>query len=573
MTRGTRDVVPDDPAHGATSAGEHDGADPTRTPPDVVDADDDADDDDPRVGDFDLGEVPSARSIRRYTARAARARAGASVGALLTDVYTAVTSVVISVLVVLGVVQQLGEALPPAPPVEAPGGLSLPALVGVLLLAAVGALLSTAGRLGPVGAEGAQAAWWLALPVDRRGLLRPAAARGPVVAALAGAAVVVVLDAGLLAVSGSGLVRSGLLGALVAAVVVLLAAVAQSRGVPRRRTAVAGDLVLVAAPLLAAAVVLTGRTPATLPSPSWGVVVVAAVVAGLLAALVDARLGALPGRTLREGGSAATQAVGAVVSLDSRELGRALTGGAAASVRRRTSRLRTARGPATALVTADLVVLRRSLRHVVQLVVAAGLPVLVTVVPQLASPVGVLVAVLLGGWMAASASAEGARWAEMAPVVDRLLPLEARTVRRLRMVVPGIAVLAWTLVAFAAVGTWAGYPLDWLVLGVAAVPVWAAAAVRAAYRPAPSWDKPLVATPAGALPTGVLAVVARGPDLVAFCLLPLWISIGLHTVTTLAVSAQLVLSVVAVLVASSVHHKSWLERAMEEQDERRKAGA
>ncbi|UCN15976.1 DUF6297 family protein [Cellulomonas iranensis] len=531
------------------------------------------DHDDPRVGDFELGEVPSASSIRRFTARAARSRAGASVGSLLTDVYTAVTSVVISVLIVLGVVQQLGEALPPAPPVHAPGGLSLPALVAVLLLAGIGALLSTAGRLGPVGAEGPQAAWWLPLPVDRRGLLRPAAARGPLVAALAGGAVVVVLDAGLLASGGGALVRSGLLGALVAAVVVLLAAVAQSRGVPRRRTAVVGDLVLVAAPVVALVLVLTGRTPASLPAPSWVAVAVAAVVAGLLAALVDARLGALPGRTLREGGSAATQAVGAVVSLDSRELGRALTGGAAASSHRRVSRLRTARGPATALVTADLVVLRRSLRHVVQLVVAAGLPVLATVVPQLASTVGVLVAVLVGGWMAASASAEGARWAEMAPVVDRLLPLEARTVRRLRMVVPGIAVLLWTVVTLGAVGVWAGAPVDWVLLGLAAVPVWAAAAVRAAYRPAPSWDKPLVATPAGALPTGVLQVVARGPDLIAFCLLPLWIAIGLHTVTTVMVTAQVALSAIAVTIASSVHDKGWLERMMEEQDERKKAGA
>ncbi|WP_307802573.1 DUF6297 family protein [Cellulomonas dongxiuzhuiae] len=529
--------------------------------------------DDPRVGDFDLGEVPSARSIRRFTAQAARAKAGASVGSLLTDVYTAVTSVVISVLIVLGVVQQLGSALPPAPPAHASGGLSLPALVALVLLAAAGALLSTAGRLGPVGAEGAQAAWWLPLPVDRRGLLRPSARRVPLVAALAGASVVVVLEAGLLARSGGDLLRAGLLGACLAGVVVLAAALAQTRGVPRRRIALAGDVVLVTAPVLATLVVLTGRTPAALPSPSWLVVVGAAATAALLATAVDRRLGVLPGRTLREGGSVATQAVGAVVSLDSRELGRALTGGVAPSVRRRVSRLRTARGPATALVTADLVVLRRSLRHVVQIVVAAGLPVLATAVPQLASTVGVLVAVLAGGWMAASASAEGARWAEMAPVLDRLLPLGHRTVRRLRMVVPGVVALLWSLVAFAVVGRWAGATQDWLMLGVVAAPVWAAAAVRAAYRPAPRWDKPLVATPAGALPTGVLSVIARGPDLVAFCLLPLWIAIGLGTVTTLMVTAQVWLSVIAVMIASSTAEKGWMERMLDDQEQRKGAAA
>ena len=530
-------------------------------------------DGDPRVGDFDLGEVPSARSIRRYTAQAARARAGASIGSLLTDVYSAATSVAISVLIVLGVVQALGESLPPAPPVQGDGGLSLPMLVACVLLAATGALLSTAGRLGPVGAEGAQAAWWLPLPVDRRGLLRPAAVRVPLVAALAGAVVVVVLEAGLLGHSGAALVRAGLLGAAAAAVVVLVAAVAQTVGVPRRRTALAGDVVVVAAPVLAALVVLGGRTPSVLPSPSWLVVAAAAAVAAGLAVVVDLRLGTLPGRTLREGGSVAAQAVGAVVSLDSRELGRALSGGTAASSRRWTSRLRTVRGPMTALVTADLVVLRRSLRHVVQVVVAAGLPVLATVVPQLASPVGVLVAVLVGGSMAASASAEGARSAEMAPVLDRLLPLADKTVRRLRMVVPGIVMLAWSLVATTAVGAWAGSTLDWVVLGVAATPVWAAAAVRAAYRPAPRWDKPLIATPAGALPSGVLQVIARGPDLLAFCLLPLWIAVGLTTVTTVMVSAQVVLSVIAVLIASSTATKGWMERMLEEQDQRKGAAA
>ena len=530
-------------------------------------------DDDPRVGGFDLGEVPSARSIRRFTAQAARARAGASIGSLLTDLYSVVTSIVISVLIVLGVVQQLRDSLPPAPPVQEPGGLSLPMLGAFLLLAAAGALLSTAGSLGPVGTEGAQSAWWLPLPVDRRGLLRPAAARLPLVAALAGGAVVVVLEAGLLARGGADLVRAGLLGAVTAAVVVLVAGLAQSLGATRRRIALAGDAVLVAAPVLAGAVVLAGRTPATLPSPAWPVVLAAAGLAAVLAVLLDRRLGDLPGRTLREGGSVAAQAVGAVVSLDSRELGRALSGGAVATTRRRVSRLRTARGPATALVTADLVVLRRSLRHLVQLVVAAGLPLLATVVPQLASPVGVLVAVLLGGWMASSASAEGARWAEMAPILDRLLPLGDRTVRRLRMVVPGVVMLVWSLVAFAAVGRWAGATPDWLALAVASAPVWAAAAVRAAYRPAPRWDKPLIATPAGALPTGVLQVIARGPDLVALCLLPLWIAIGLTTVSTIMVTSQLVLSVVAVMIASSTAEKGWMERMLEEQDQRKGASS
>ncbi|MCC2312989.1 DUF6297 family protein [Cellulomonas xiejunii] len=528
--------------------------------------------DDPQVGDFELGEVPSAREIRRFTARAARARAGVGAGSLLTELYTVSVSVVLSVLIVMGIVQQLGAGLPDGPPTAQPGGLSLPVLVATILLAALGALLSTAGRLGPVGAEGAQAAWWLPLPVDRRGLLRPAAVRVPLAAALAGGVVVVVLEAGLLESRDGELVRAGVLGAAVAALVVLVAAVAQSRGVPRRRTALAGDLLLVAAPVLAALVALSGRTPTALPSVTWAAVAAVIALVGVLAVVVDRRLAVLPGRTLREGGSVATHAVGAVVSLDSRELGRALSGGVAAASRRRTSRLSTVRGPMTALVTADLVVLRRSLRHVVQIVVAAGLPVLATVVPQLAGPVGILVTVLLGGWMMSSASAEGSRWAEMAPVIDRLLPLGDRTVRRLRMVVPGLVALVWSVVVFTAVGRWAGATQDWLLLGVSAAPVWAAAAVRAAYRPAPRWDKPLISTPAGALPMGVMQVIARGPDLVAFCLLPVWVAIAVGTVTTIMVIGQVWMSVIAVMIASSTAEKGWMERMLEEQDQR-KAGA
>ncbi len=520
------------------------------------------------VRPYETGPVPAARSIRRFTAEAARVRADARVGALLGDVYAAVLSVAIAVGIALGVVQQLRVALPPPPDVATPGGLSLPVVVAVLLLAAAGALVSLAGRLGPVGAGGAEGAWWLPLPVDRRGLLRPAAVRLPVLAALAGAVVVVLLEAGLLGRTGAELGRSVLVGAAGAAALVLAAALVQSAGVPRRTTALGGDLVLAAAPLTAVALVAAGAAPATLPVPPWAVVAVAAAVVVGLAWLVDGRLGRLPARTVRESGSVATQAVGAVVSLDSRELGRALAGGVLRPARRRSSRLRTVRGPASALVTADLVLLRRSPRHVVQLVVAVVVPVLATVVPQLASPVGVVLAVVVGGGAAASAAADGARWAEMAPVLDRTLPLRHTTVRRLRMVVPGLVVLAWSAVTFAAVARWADGPLvDWLVLAVASTPVWAAAAVRAAYRPAPDWGKNLVATPAGAVPTGALAIIARGPDLVALCLLPLWIAIGLATVTTPLLTAQLVLSAVAVVVGSSTHEKSWLERTMEGADD------
>jgi hypothetical protein len=526
--------------------------------------------DEPLVQPYELGAVPAARSIRRFTAQAGNARGGASLGSLLSDVYYAVITIAISIALALGFAQAMRVALPPAPDVAPPRGLSLATLVVLMLVGLAGVLLSLAGRLGPVGAGGAEAAWWLGLPVDRRGLLRPAARRLPVVAAAVGAVLVALLDAGLLADVGGRWPRVAATSALAAAAIVLGAALVQSGGVARRRPALVGDLQLAAAPVAAVALAVAGWSLDAVPAPSWWLVGVLAVLVAGLAFLVDARLGRIPERTLRESGSVATQAVGAVVSMDSRELGRALSDGSAPSTRRWVSRLRTARGAASALVTADLVVLRRSTRHLVQLVVAALVPALVATVPQLASEGGVLLAVLLAGYVAMSATGDGARRAEMAPVLDRLLPLEAKQVRRLRMVVPGVAMLVWSVVVFVAIGRWAGSTAGWVVLGVATTPVWAAAAVRASYRPAPNWGGPLVSTPFGALPGGVASVLSRGPDVVVIGLVPLWIAILLRTVTPTLVVIQLVLAAIAVALGSSTQTKGFMERLMAQADEARR---
>lgn len=532
----------------------------------------------PTVLPGERGDLPSSQAVRRFTAAAGRSRAGAGVGSLLSDVYYAVIMLAIAIGVALGVAQQLRVALPPAPAVAAPHGLNLPTLVSVLVVGLVGVLLSLAGRLGPVAAGGAEASWWLSLPVGRRGLLRPAARRVPLLGAAAGAVVVALLDAGLLADDGGRVLRAAAAGALGAVLLVLVAGLGQSVGIARRRTALVGDLVLAAAPLVAIGLTLVGTRISALPVPTWPLLAVAALAVVGLALLLDRRLDRMPARTLRESGSVVTQAVGAVVSMDSRELGRALSAGGEASTRRRVSRLRTVMGATTALVTADLVLLRRSPRHLVQLVGAALVPLLATVVPQLAAPAAVLLTVLLAGVVAQSATAEGARRGEMAPVLDRALPLAARTVRRLRMVVPGAVMLVWNLVVFAGLGRWAADLPGWLALAVAGTPVWAAGAVRAAYRPAPDWNKPLVATPMGALPTGVASVIARGPDILVIGLLPTWIAILLRTVSPTLLLVQAVLAVVAVLIASSLAtggFMDWMSRQQEllEEEKKKTAGA
>ena len=514
------------------------------------------------VGPAATGAFPTGRSIRRYTAAATNLRSGASVGELLGDVYYVVITTAIGIGMALGIAGQLRASLPAGAPATAgTSSLSLPGLVVVLVVGLAGVLLSLAGRLGPVGSAAAEATWWLGLPVDRRGLLRPSARRLPLLAAVVGAVVVGVLDGGLLGDHHGGqVVVASLAAALGSAALVLAASLAQTFDARRGATSLVGDLVLAAAPVLAVLGVVLGWHPAGLPAiPLWSVAVLTLAVAAL-AVVVDRRLDDIPSRSLRVSGSVASQAAGAVVSMDSRELGRALTDSAAAPRRRRSARFGLVRGPVSALISADATVLVRSVRHLVQIVVAALVPVLVGVVPQLAGRLGFAIALVVAGSVAMTATGEGARRAEMAPVLDRLLPLAAREVRRLRMVVPGIVMLAWSLVAFGAVGAWAGDLTSWLTLGVVSTPVWAGAAVRAAYRPAPDWGGALVSTPMGALPAGVTMVLARGPDVVVLGLVPVLIAVALGHVPSAVVIAQVAVSAIVFAVCSSTSTKSMMER-------------
>lgn len=514
-----------------------------------------------------LTPVPGARSIRRYTARVARRRSGAGIGEVLGDVYYAVVMTAIGLGVALGLAGQLRTALPHVPDQALRSGISLPTVVAVVAFVVAGVVLSLSARLGPVGAGGAESTWWLGTPVDRRGLLRPASLRMPVAAGLIGGAVLALLDGGLLADHGLGhVLRLGACAALVCAALALLAGHLQSRGVPRRATALAGDAVIAVAPVLALVAALAGWRVAALPDVPWWVLVVLAVVVGGAWAWLDARLGRIRGRDLRESGSVASQAAGALVSMDSRELGRALSDSAARPRRRRARRMRLVRGPVSAVVVADVTVLLRSPRHVVQLVVSALVPVVVVITPQLAGVLGVILAVLVSGYVAMLATGEGARRAEMAPIVDRLLPMSAQAVRRARLIVPGAAMLLWSAAAFAAVGRWEGDVGPWLLLGVVSAPVWAGAALRAAYRPSPNWEGPLVATPMGALPGGVAAVLARGPDVAVLGMVPVVLSVALGTVLPVVVAVQAGVSAIALAVGASTSTKTMMDRMAEATD-------
>lgn len=501
--------------------------------------------------------VPSGREVRRFTAATARSRGDAGIGELLGDVYYALITTAIGIGVALGVVNTMRDALPPAPAVPPPGpDLSLPSLAALAVLGLVGVLLSLAGRLGPVGVGGAEATWWLGLPVDRRGLLRPVAIRLPLLAGALSAVLLALLDLGLPTQASQPLgrvLRVGAVGGLGAAALVLLAGVGQSLGAVRRRIAAAGNVLIGLVPVLGLAGAYAGWRLDDVPAPAPALLLALGVLVVGAAVTLDRRLARIPARDLRDSGSVASQAVGAVVSLDSRELGRALTDGAAPTRRRWSARFGWVRSPGIALVAADLAVLRRSPRHVVQVVAAACVPALVVGVHQLAQPAVLAPALVVAGYIAMVATAEGARRAEMVPVLDRLLPLSAGRVRQLRMVVPGAVMVVWSLVAFAAVARLEGDLTSWLALGVLSAPVWAGAAVRSAYRPSPDWSGPLVSTPAGALPVGVGGVLARGPDAVILGLIPVLIAIVLGFVTPPLLLVQVAISAIVLAVGAHIN--------------------
>ncbi len=514
----------------------------------------------------EVGAPPSGRALRRWVVRTGRRHASrGSLGEVMNDLYYAAVTGVIGLAMAFGSAQSLRSVLEPPAHAVVPDGPGVASAVPWLLLAGLGLVVSLAGRLGPVGVGGAEATWLLGTPVDRRGLLRPTARRLPLLAGAVAAVVVGILDAGIVADRDVGhVVLASVAGALAAVLVVLLAGVAQSAQVSRRRVALVGDLLLGLVPVVALGVTLAGgRLPTTVAVPpvALGVLAAAAVTTALL---LDVRLGELAARSLRESGSVAAQAAGALVSLDSRELGRALTDATSPARRRRRWRFRHVHGPSVAVVVADSLVLLRSVRHLVQVVVAAAVPVAVARTPELAGPGAFVLVVLVVGYVAMTATAEAARRAEMQPAVDRLLPLSDRAVRRLHMVVPGAAMLAWSAAAYAAVGGWWGGGLGrWLLLGALATPVWAAAAVRAAFRPAPDWGGPLVATPMGALPGGVAAVVARGPDVAFLGHVPVIVALVTGATPALLLGVQVVASAICVAVASSTDTRSMMERAMD----------
>jgi hypothetical protein len=490
--------------------------------------------------------------VRRATRQATAARADTSWLTLGGDVLSALTVAGVVVAVFGGAFSALREriaARPEAPATHLPGELT--ALVAALLVTAgVVALLS---RLGPVSATPATSAWWLPLPADRRGLLRGELVRTCWVAVVA--AVVVALPVVLAAPTAPTLPE--VVVTVLAAVLLALAAVGvlvvlQARELTGWVAPAAGAVATVA--VVVPAVVGTLGTWGWVPTgPDLSLPVLAGVPVVLAAAALlaaDRVTGRLRAGALRDRGAAVFVASASALSLDTRELGRAL--GTPVHPPRRTRRWGWVQRPGQAVVAGDLAVLARSPWRWGQLAIGTALPVLAARTDGLGGvPALVAVAVVVGWSIAAVALGEPSRSAHSAPAADRSLPLGAKEIVRARAVVPAVALV---VVCAVSAGV-AGLGWQWAALGAATAPAWAGAVVRGGYRPELDWSGPVLSSPMGAVPTSVTVTLVRGLDLGILGTVPLIIGLLLGDVPDLLLAVALGWSLLLALISVETAQK------------------
>ncbi|UFU01983.1 DUF6297 family protein [Ruania suaedae] len=524
----------------------------------------------------------TGRQLRRLTRDATEAHTGGSFMEALSEVYSVLFSMAIALAVALGAVQALNATLATGPE-EATLDPTWLSLVAALIV--VGGIVGLAARLGPVGMGGGRATWWLTAPADRRGLLRPRFVLVPVLGAgvgAAGGALALFLADGTPAQILWGVAAFAAGGAVLALTTTAGQVLRGNRKERRVRPAIlVGDLLMAAGPLLGVVVALVRPpAPALLDFTAWPVV--AAILAGAAVVLIvwaERSLEKIAGRELRARGAVSAYAGGAVTSMDTRELGRALSVVTAPDSRRRSISFGWVRGPVTAIMTGDATVFLRSPRHVIQVFVAASLGLL----PVLAGwPIWLnLLALIVGGYLAAMATGEGSRRAEMAPVLDRHFPISAFDVRKARAIVPLVVMVLWCVPIFGLWGAAHGHQVGWMIFGLLCAPTFAAGVVRAAYRKPPDWNKPLVNGPAGPVAPGVMLAFARGPDLVVLALIPLVIAAIAIGPAPILLLLQASTSALGFVVATRVRDEtkpSWMEQAQAEQERqqqekaRRKAG-
>lgn len=491
---------------------------------------------------------PTGGAMRRWTRLVPRARGrGGSIVDLVASIYGLIITLAVfaSMVTPLARSQAAFRASSPATLEVDTGWLSV-----LLALTVAGAALGLLSRTGPIGLAQARATWWLPLPGERRSLLRPSTLPATIATSIAGAVAVPVLLVALdpdftvpLAVAAA------LTGAAGGAALALVAIGMQARG--RRRTVgLVGDLTVGLVPLAALVIVIWPPGPLEVTG-TWWALPPALGLALAAWAWADRALVMLHDTELRERGAANVELGGAAIAMDTRAVGRALDADHRYRARRPArlhlaARLIKAAGPGAGIATADAIYLRRARHRLIQVGSGAALALVAVFLPQIPS-VAAAIGLVAGGWLAALATAQGARHGDAVPAVDAVLPIGELTVRGWRLAVPTAVMLAWTLAVFAVVAVLYSDP-GWIAHGLLLAPALAAGAVRAAYRPPPDFSAPLIVTPMGAYPPGLATVASKGIDVVILAAIPLAAAFISGGTTLPLLGLQLLLTALAVVL-------------------------
>ncbi|PYI67034.1 hypothetical protein CVV68_11480 [Arthrobacter livingstonensis] len=527
---------------------------------------------------METSERFSAREIRQYTFRAGLSRTEGGVMELVSEAYTFVlgglTLLTMAGAIIVGLRNSLGvgheSAL--AATVVAPGFHSVTLLQAsaMVLLTLAASLLAVEMTVGPITMTLPQTAWWLGLPVKRRGFIQPGFFKSLIWPAVAAIVVVIPVSLGMASAPTTGRIALAVLcGIGVAWLLYGIAAWCQITNTGswlKVLTAVVtlvAPLTLVATALYnntAGAGAITGAQTAWLEylPTSWPLLVadgalwplVMVFFALLLLGAVYWNLERITTAKLKEAAAAGAYVAGSLMSMDASELSRSLGGGQSTG----TSRVRLplvfhggtvfSRSVKTLLSTHATMALRSPM-SLLRVLVLAAIPASLAAVQYLGNSVLIAVVLYFCAHFAATSLGSTARFANGNPAVDMLMPLPAKIVRRVHYVLPAAGMTLWALICFAlllALGV--GSPAL-LLLAVLAGPGLGAATLRAGFRPAPDWNMPAVATASGPIPTGAVRAFLVGPDLTLIALLPVLISLISGGVPAIMFPAQLGLTLLA----------------------------
>ncbi len=471
-------------------------------------------------------EPPRAAQLRGQIREWRRGRAELNFRELFSDAYIAAFTVVMIGSMAGNVVLNLRRLADASCTDSCAQVRTLSPLLSALAVSALA--LGVARLLGPVFSPPAANAWLLSTPVDRSALLRPGWLRTSTIAVLGATAALIapVLLGGLDATTAPVFLLAGGATSLACVGLAALSQIHEHRAARLLTWLVTGSLWVLLA--LAAG----GRLGALPGMTAWvgaAVAGLALVAAGGLTWRVLTTLPTMSRRVLGHTEHLSPSLSGALSSLDLGLMYDVLLARRWGPAARVTSHTGGPRGW-WALVHRDL---RRAQRSPQPFVVLAGM----ALIPYAAASAGagrpVVLATTFAGLLAGPPLCSGLRVVTRTSGLARMLPFDPQSLRSAHLVVPGLALLCFGLATSGSlrpVMAWS----EALLVGVACGLSVIAATMRWVSAKPPDYARPLVSTPAGGLPPGVMGSVLRGVDVWAITALPLtfpgfgvWVSLAI----------------------------------------------